>query len=146
MDERWKHCRYITKGYSGEYRCIGTREIDLCQEYNCKHFCWEKPKIITLCGSTRFKTAFEYVARALTLQGYIVLMPGVWGHIDGGVSPEQKERLDNLHFAKIAMSDEVFIVDIDGYVGASTKNEIEYARTLGKPIRYNSDENIVFDF
>ena len=85
--------------------------------------------IITLCGSTRFKDLFFTVAKELTLAGNIVLMPMVFHHADNDdLTEEQKIRLDNLHKLKINMSDAIFVVNVDGYIGESTKSEIEYAK------------------
>lgn len=92
-------------------------------------------KIICLCGSTKFKAAFEDYNRIFTLQGNIVLAPGVFGHADNiPLSTEQKERLDVLHQQKIEMADTVFIVNPGGYIGESTAREMLLARFLGKEI------------
>lgn len=91
-------------------------------------------KIVCLCGSTRFKKEFGEINRKLTLLGHIILAPGVFGH-SGDISTEsQKKDLDNLHYEKIDMADCVFVVNVDGYIGKSTKNEIEYANN--KPVFY----------
>ena len=95
------------------------------------------PSIICLCGSTKFKSEFLSASRAFTLAGHIVVMPGVFGHADGGfLDNETKKKLDELHFRKIEMADVVYVINPNGYVGASTKREIEYAESLGKTIRY----------
>lgn len=94
-------------------------------------------KIITLCGSTKFKKLFEQINRHLTLSGYIVLSVGVFGHADKErLSEENKKFLDELHFQKIAMSDCIFVINKDGYIGESTTKEIEYAAKHGKKILY----------
>lgn len=91
--------------------------------------------IITLCGSTRFKDEFMLVNRELTLRGYIVLMPGVFGHADGlELTKEQKAKLDELHLRKIDMSTVVYIINKNRYIGSSTTNEIQYAVDKHKPI------------
>lgn len=93
--------------------------------------------IITLCGSTRFKSEFERVNMELTLEGNVVISVGVFAHADGiEVAEQQKEQLDKIHLQKIDMADELFIVNVDGYIGSSTKNEIEYAKQHGIPVRY----------
>lgn len=95
------------------------------------------PMVICLCGSTRFKAEFLSALRAFTLQGHIVILPGVYGHADGGyLDKETKKKLDDLHFKKIDMSDIVYVINPNGYIGESTKREIEYAKSLGKMIRY----------
>ena len=78
-----------------------------------------KYKIVTLCGSTRFKDEFLKVQKELTLKGYIVNSVGLFGHsgddevLDDGV----KEMLDEMHLAKIDKADEIFVVNPSGYVG-----------------------------
>jgi len=91
---------------------------------------------ICLCGSTRFKDKFFEIARDLTLQGYIVLMPLVFGHSGDKITDEEKASLDKLQFGKINNADSIFIVNVDGYIGESTQREIEYAQMIGKPIKY----------
>lgn len=102
-----------------------------------------RPKIVTLCGSTRFKEAFEQAERDETLAGRIVLTVGLFGHDEGldmGTDDQPsdvKAMLDEVHLRRIDMADEVLVVsDASGYFGASTKREIAYARDQGKPVRY----------
>lgn len=93
--------------------------------------------IITLCGSTRFKSEFERINRILTLRGHIVLAPGVFGHVDAiPLSPQEKQVLDELHLQKISMSQAIYVIDVDGYIGESTRSEIEYAKQYEKPVWY----------
>jgi hypothetical protein len=95
------------------------------------------PNIVCLCGSTKFKDLFAEVNKLETMQGHIVLAPGVFGHADGIIlSDETKTMLDDLHFRKIDLADEVVIVSVDGYTGESTKQEIAYAKKVGKPVRW----------
>ena len=93
-----------------------------------------KYKVITLCGSTRFKDAFMEV----TLEGNIVISVGLFGHSgDDEVWAEgTKEMLDDMHKRKIDMADEIFVINVGGYIGSSTRSEIEYAAAIGKPISY----------
>lgn len=91
--------------------------------------------IITLCGSTRFKDEFLKVQRDLTLAGHIVLSVGLFGHADNEeLSTEDKIRLDNLHKEKINMSDAIFVINKDGYIGESTYGEIDWANRMKKQI------------
>lgn len=91
--------------------------------------------IITICGSTRFKKEIEAVVHDLTLQDHIVLAPGVFHHADEEELPvETKIRLDNLHRQKINMSDAIFVVNVDGYIGESTYGEIDWANRMKKEI------------
>ena len=93
--------------------------------------------IITLCGSTRFKKEIEEAARNLTLQGHIVLAPFVFSHMEEEEMPaEVKIQLDNLHKQKINMSDAIFVVNVDGYIGESTYGEIDWANRMKKEIYF----------
>ena len=95
-------------------------------------------KVITLCGSTRFKDAFMEVQKRLTLEGNIVISVGLFGHSgDNEVWTEDtKEMLDDMHKAKISMADEIFVINVGGYIGSSTRSEIAYAQMHGKHVRY----------
>lgn len=95
-------------------------------------------KVITLCGSTRFKDAFMEAQKRLTLGGNIVISVGLFGHSgDDEVWIEgTKEMLDDMHLRKIDLADEVFVINVGGYIGSSTRREIEYARKTGKAVRY----------
>ena len=97
-----------------------------------------KYKVITLCGSTRFKDAFIEAQKRLTLEGYIVISVGLFGHSgDEEVWAEGiKEMLDDMHKRKIDMADEIYVINIGGYIGPSTRSEIEYATARGKAVRY----------
>ncbi|WP_341719822.1 hypothetical protein QQG74_09045 [Micromonospora sp. FIMYZ51] len=97
----------------------------------------ERPPIVVLCGSTRFRDYFHRLNQQLTLDGWIVLAPGVYGHADGYTPTEdEKNRLDTLHLRKIDMADRVLVVNPNGYIGESTRNEIAYAERIGKRIGY----------
>ncbi len=96
----------------------------------------KSPKVC-LCGSTRFKDKFFEVARDLTLKGCIVTMPMVFVHSgDEDINEVQKEYLDEVHKAKIAYCDVVYVINVDGYIGKSTRSEINWAAELGKKIEY----------
>ena len=97
-----------------------------------------KYKVITLCGSTRFKDAFMEAQKRLTLAGNIVISVGLFGHSgDDEVWREgTKEMLDDMHKRKIDMAEEIFVINVGGYIGSSTRSEIEYAAAAGKNIRY----------
>ena len=95
-------------------------------------------KVITLCGSTKFKTDFMEQQKKLTLEGNIVISVGLFGHSgDNEVWTEgRKEMLDKMHFAKIDMSDGIHVINKNGYIGESTRREIEYAKKTGKTVSY----------
>ena len=97
-----------------------------------------KYKVITLCGSTRFKDVFMETQKRLTLEGNIVISVGLFGHSgDDEVWTEgTKEMLDDMHRAKIDMADEIFVINVGGYIGSSTRSEIQYATSTGKKIGY----------
>ena len=93
--------------------------------------------IITICGSTKFKNLILKKAQELTMDGHIVLMPCVFHHADNvELSTEDKIKLDNLHKEKIEMSDAIYVVNPDGYIGDSTKSEIDWAQRKKKCIIY----------
>lgn len=104
-----------------------------------------KYKVITLCGSTRFKEQFLAVQKQLTLEGNIVISVGLFGHsgdnevwenMDEGTLTRTKEMLDDMHKSKIDMADEIFVINVGGYIGDSTRSEIEYAIKHGKRVNY----------
>ena len=101
--------------------------------------------IITLCGSTRFKNEFIETQKRLTLEGNIVISVGLFGHsgdsevwenMDEGTLTKTKEMLDDMHKRKIDMADSIFVINVGGYIGESTRSEIEYAKAMGKEIIY----------
>jgi hypothetical protein len=72
----------------------------------------ERPKVITLCGSSRFREQHEQAQRDLTLKGYIVIPMGLYGHLEGlDMDGSIKKMLDQLHFRKIDISDAIFVVN-----------------------------------
>ena len=97
-----------------------------------------KYKVITLCGSTKFKEDFYREQKRLTLEGNIVISVGLFGHSgDNEVWKEgTKEMLDDMHKRKIDMADEIFVINKNGYIGSSTKSEIEYAISMNKKVNY----------
>ena len=101
--------------------------------------------VVTLCGSTRFKDAFYEVQKQLTLAGNIVISVGLFGHsddeevwdgMDEGTLSKTKEMLDDMHKRKIDMVDSIYVINVGGYIGESTKSEIEYAKAHGKKVEY----------
>ena len=97
-----------------------------------------KYPIITLCGSTRFKEQFLETQKRLTLEGNIVISVGLFGHSgDEEVwAPGTKEMLDDMHKRKIDLADAIYVINVGGYIGASTRSEIEYAKATGKEVLY----------
>jgi hypothetical protein len=104
-----------------------------------------KYKIVTLCGSTRFKEQYIAAEKRLTLDGNIVISVGLFGHSG---DPEvyrggNKAMLDDMHLRKIDLADEIFVINPGGYVGDSTRNEINYAVETGKPVNYLDQSDII---
>ena len=94
-------------------------------------------KIITLCGSIKFKDEFMKVQEKLTLDGNIVLTPNFFNNIKKEeIDLETKKMLDEMHKQKIDISDEIYVINVGGYIGESTKSEIKYAEAKGKKISY----------
>lgn len=104
-----------------------------------------KYPVVTLCGSTRFKEQFMEAQKRLTLEDNIVISVGFFGHsgdqevwenMDEGTLTKTKEMLDDMHKRKIDMADEIFVINVNGYIGDSTCSEIEYAKAHGKKVKY----------
>lgn len=104
-----------------------------------------RPEIVVLCGSTRFCEAFRAANLRLTLAGHIVLSIGCDTRADGDLAVAGelgddlsaiKARLDELHKRKIDLADRVVVLNVGGYIGQSTRSEIEYAERVGRPIEY----------
>lgn len=105
------------------------------------------PIVTTLCGSTRFPDAFALANMHLSLMGHIVIGLGMQGHADeprgarfltadGDETQPEKQQLDVLHLRKIDLSDGIYVVNVGGYVGTSTRREIEYAQRMGKCVEW----------
>jgi len=97
----------------------------------------EIPTIVCLCGSTKFKDAYEKAMRDETLKGNIVLTVGLFGHQEGlDMDGPTKKMLDELHLRKIDVADEVLFLNVDGYIGESTRKELAYTKLHNISIRY----------
>ena len=94
-------------------------------------------KVVTLCGSLKYQDDMKLIAEELALKGMCVLTPVFMVSKDRKISKKQIISLKESHFKRIELSDLVYIVNIDGYIGDSTKLEIEYASKLGKEIVYH---------
>lgn len=101
-----------------------------------------KPMIICLCGSTRFIELFAVKTWELEREGYIVLgctlLPSWYCDVQShfGEKTGTKKQCDELHLRKIDLADEVLVLNMCGYIGESTRSEIDYATAHGKPVRY----------
>jgi hypothetical protein len=97
------------------------------------------PKVVCLCGSTKFKQEFIDANFHETMAGNIVLSVGFFAHTDTHVytlTPGEKTTLDELHKRKIDLADEILVLNVGGYIGSSTKSEIDYAENTGKKVRW----------
>lgn len=122
-----------------DYVALGNDLEQLKQTYEeCDNSYFKEYNVITLCGSTKFKEEFLQVQKELTLQGNIVISVGFFEHSgDEEVLKEgTKEMFDDMHKRKIDMANEIFVINKGGYIGSSTKSEIEYAKSIGKRIKY----------
>jgi hypothetical protein len=125
-------------------RCIYCGHKEKTMSRIIKDFdCVIPPRIVCLCGSTRFYEYFQKANFEETMKGNIVLSVGFYPHAqekahgeDLGVTPEQKIKLDELHKRKIDLADEVLILNVDGYIGNSTRSEMQYAMMNGKIVRF----------
>jgi hypothetical protein len=106
------------------------------------------PEVICLCGSTRFYEAFQKANYDLTCKGKIVLSVGFYVNNTGvhgenvGCNPKLKIALDELHKRKIDLAESIFVLNVGGYIGESTKSEIEYAKKTYKKIHYLEEPNL----
>ena len=104
-------------------------------------------KVITLCGSTKFKDEFIKAQKELTLKGNIVISVGLFGHSGDteAFDDKTKQMLDDMHKRKIDMADAIMVISVDDYIGESTKSEIEYAKSKGKFIYFYNHPEQYFD-
>ena len=101
----------------------------------------QRPEIVCICGSMRFALQIREANGQLTLAGAIVLAPGETRLVgDGALSMEQQAKLDALHRQKIDLADRVLVVNQGGYLGESTRSEIDYARAMGKPVSFTEPQ------
>ena len=94
-------------------------------------------KIVTICGSMKFKDKMMEVAKDLEIKNKYVVIQCVYSN--DKFNEEEQSLLADLHYKKIDISDAIYVVNVNGYMGTSTKNEIEYAKSLNKEILYYTD-------
>lgn len=99
----------------------------------------DKMKIITICGSIKFKDEMAKTAIQLELAGNNVLMP-ILPTKEISLTDEEISKLGNIHKEKIKISDAIFVINVSGYIGKSTESEIEFAKSLNKEIIYYTDK------
>ena len=102
-----------------------------------------KHNVIALCGSTKFREQFMIHQKNMALQGDIVLMPCIFNHESDAcdayqltLTEEQKTQLADMERCRIDMCDEIYVINVDGYIDEQTKAAIEYAEKTGKPVNY----------
>ena len=97
-------------------------------------------KIITVCGSLKFMKEMMIITEKLELEGNCMLSPIYPTKADKDAYTEEEAlMLDKMHKEKIKISDAILVVDVNNYIGISTKSEIEFAKSLGKEIIYYTD-------
>ena len=96
-------------------------------------------KVITICGSLKFQKEMMEMAQRLAYEGNCILTPTYPILKDITITDKQKTYLKDAHFKRIELSDEILVIDVNNYIGESTKLEIEYAKKLGKEIVYYSN-------
>ncbi len=97
-------------------------------------------KVVTICGSYKLKKEMIDIAEKLTLEGNCVLMPNELSrNSKDDYTLEEALMIDKMHKEKIKLSDAILVVNVNGYIGSSTKSEIEYAKNLNKEIIYYMD-------
>ncbi len=91
-------------------------------------------KIVTICGSMKFQKQMLEVAERLELRNGYIVIQCIYSDKERILSHHDIQILSELHYKKIDISDAIYVVNIGGYIGQSTKNEIEYARSLNKEV------------
>ena len=111
---------------------------EVLEPYEVRTRTYRKYPVITLCGSSKFKDIFREVEAYFCLKGNVVLTMNLFGHAEDldVFDDKTKPMLDEIHRQKISMSDKIFVINYGGYIGESTKAEIEFAKSLGIPVEY----------
>lgn len=133
---------YLTRKYINGISIIDETKApaDLFHKYPLSYLKYKPFNVITLCGSTRFKNDFIEAEELLTLSGNIVIPLSIFNHSNGkSLSEQELLLLERMHRQKIDMSNEIMVIDTDGYVGYSTSQEIAYAKNTGKRVSYWSE-------
>jgi len=102
--------------------------------YNYGDYFMSNIKVVTICGSMKFKNKMMEIAKELELKKGYTVIQCIYGVNSQNYDNTDKEILRKLHFKKIEISDAIYVVNVDGYIGESTKKEIEYAKSLQKEI------------
>lgn len=104
---------------------------------------YKNPPTITICGSVKYAKEAVIAENALVAAGWCAIgytTPLTLLGQDEDIDDDMKKLYDEVHDKKIRMSVAVYVVNKDGYIGKSTRREIEYAKSLGKDIYYMEDD------
>ena len=93
-------------------------------------------KIVTICGSMKFRNEMMMIAEKLELKQRYIVIQCIYGDSSREYNESEMEILSQLHFEKIKISDAIYVVNVNGYIGEATKKEIEFAKSLNKEILY----------
>lgn len=91
-------------------------------------------KIVTICGSMKFKDTMIKIAKELEIKNKYIVIQCVYSNEK--FNKEEQRILADLHYKKIKISDAIYVINVDGYIGSSTYKEIEYAKKLNKEVIY----------
>lgn len=97
-------------------------------------------KVITICGSLKFTDKMMECAQTLTMQGNCVLTPTYPILKEYNITEIEINNLKESHLKRIELSDAIYVLNVDNYIGESTKKEIDYAASLNKEIIYYTDK------
>ena len=93
-------------------------------------------KIVTICGSMKFRNEMMMISEKLELKQWYIVIQCIYGDSSREYNESEMEILSKLHFEKIKISDAIYVVNVNGYIGEATKKEIEFAKSLNKEILY----------
>ena len=93
-------------------------------------------KIITICGSMKFQEQMIEVAKRLELEEQYIVIQCVYYDKNRILTSQEMNVLSELHYRKIEISDAIYVVNAGGYIGESTRKEIEYAHSLNKEVLF----------
>lgn len=96
-----------------------------------------KAKVVTICGSIRFAKEMITIASDLEKDYGWCVIQCVYDLNPETITQEEMDKVVNAHWTKIDISDAIYVVNINGYIGNSTQNEINYAISKGKEVIYH---------
>lgn len=96
-------------------------------------------KTVTICGSMRFEKEMMKISFMLETKYHFSVLQCVYNTEHREISEDELNMLEQAHYKKIELSDAIYVVDLQGYIGKQVTNEIKYAEKLGKEIMYHSN-------